>query len=169
MARLVVTVGWQTSFSKPSDFDLHLIGPDGSDCYYANSNPDWGVLGDPKDDPLLLADVGGEPRGGGKIFETIQILDPAPGVYQVSVHLFDDFADPRPIFPDVTVDLDGVTASFFSRGNIDGMTQDDVWDVTSFTVEADNALADSGDSAVAKTLRSGNRQIARALLPPKLR
>lgn len=158
--RLVVTLEWGTSFTKPSDFDLHLIGPDGSGCYYANPNPDWGVQGDSSDDPLLLADV---TEGGGfsMVSEVIQIADPAPGTYRVQVHFFDDFADERPIFPQVSVNLDGVTDRFYTLGNTDGMVEDDVWEATTFTVPGDNSLTDTGRNEAPR------RRIARAQLPAK--
>lgn len=58
---------------------------DGSDCAYANRQPDWGTPGDPLDDPRLdLDDV----RGRGP--EIISLNNPADGVYQVQVHFCND-------------------------------------------------------------------------------
>ncbi|MCK6573171.1 choice-of-anchor D domain-containing protein [Myxococcota bacterium] len=50
-----------------SDVDLHMLHPRGQrwssaplDCYYANPSPDWGVQGDPSDNPALeLDDING--------------------------------------------------------------------------------------------------------------
>lgn len=49
-----------------SDVDLHMLHPRGQrwstqlDCYYANPNPDWGMVGDPSDNPALdLDDING--------------------------------------------------------------------------------------------------------------
>jgi hypothetical protein len=49
-----------------SDVDLHMLHPRGQrwstnlDCYYANPNPDWGMVGEPSDNPSLdLDDING--------------------------------------------------------------------------------------------------------------
>ncbi|MBF0275912.1 MAG: hypothetical protein HQK84_11845 [Nitrospinae bacterium] len=39
-----------------ADVDLHFTNPSGSDCYYSNRNPDWGVTGVSTDDPSLDRD-----------------------------------------------------------------------------------------------------------------
>lgn len=89
-ARLVV----QTYWSQPDDIDLHLLAPGGTfrdqeggtDCFYANcvgafATVDWGVLGDPTDDPSLdLDDINGTGP------ELTQLPDPALGIYTVVVH-----------------------------------------------------------------------------------
>jgi hypothetical protein len=47
------------------DLDLHLRHPEGDwftvpfDCSSDNSNPDWGMLGNPDDDPVLFSDAPG--------------------------------------------------------------------------------------------------------------
>lgn len=74
-----------------TDVDLHLLKPGGSyrdsfsDCYYANPNPDWGVEGDPADNPELdVDDVNG--YGPENIY-----LDPSEdGNYRVIVHYYSD-------------------------------------------------------------------------------
>jgi hypothetical protein len=68
-----------------ADVDLHVIAPNGSyygegDCFFGNPSPDWGLSGDPADDPqLLIDDEGAESR------EQVELLYPEEGMYSIYV------------------------------------------------------------------------------------
>lgn len=67
------------------DLDLHLLEGSAAlfsdgDCHWANRNPDFGVSGDPSDDPSLVRDA---LRGYGP--EKIVFSNPPEGRFQVSV------------------------------------------------------------------------------------
>lgn len=95
------------------DLDLHLRHLEGDwfsvpfDCYFGNSNPDWGMLGNPDDDPTLVADAPGAPE---------RLLYPRPEnsevigrPYTVGVHGFD--APPGLAAPfTVTIRINGAVA-----------------------------------------------------------
>lgn len=96
---LAVKLLWN---NKNADMDLHLIRPDGefgnaeSDCYYWNCSPqysgekpDWGEIGESKDDPNLDID---NTDGIGP--ETVTINKPANGTYKVVVHAYDTSKGP---------------------------------------------------------------------------
>jgi hypothetical protein len=59
--KLLIEMYWDNAIT---DLDLHvlrttnsILDRDPDDCYYANPMPDWGVLGDPTDDPVLERDA----------------------------------------------------------------------------------------------------------------
>lgn len=89
---LWITLNWD---QLGSDVDLHLRPPGGvayigwdypNDCFYRNTNPDWGVQGDPSDDPLLYWDCIEDCT-----FEQIT-LDKVTdsGTYKVLIHYYRD-------------------------------------------------------------------------------
>ena len=87
------------------DLDLHLVRPNGSyysdadDCYFGNPLPDWGVLGDLRDDPFLETD-----SEDGNSPETIRLQVPNDGVYEVLVHYFDS-RDAKEIYATPTLEI----------------------------------------------------------------
>jgi hypothetical protein len=119
---MTVVMRWNTN---RTDVDLHMVRPggspfafDGSDCYYANLNPDWGRQGDSLDDPFLDVD---DVDGMGP--ETMNLSEAAPGAYSVYAHYFGD----RGLGPsNVTVDIfiAGQPAGTFTRT---GLRCDELW------------------------------------------
>jgi hypothetical protein len=77
-----------------SDLDLHVALDDAplystpGDVSWCNTNPDWGVLGDPDDDGRLDQD---DDDGLGP--ENVNVFEPVEGTYNVRVHMFDDGID----------------------------------------------------------------------------
>ena len=79
-------------FNQGSDLDLHLTRGAAAfytapgDLYFANHEPDWGVAGDPADDPAILTD---DVNGWGP---EVVVLDPAEddGPFEVGVHYYED-------------------------------------------------------------------------------
>ena len=69
-----------------ADVDLHLKPPSGTDCYYANRNPDWGVAGDLTDDPSLDRDCITSCAEENLTVDKVT----TPGNYRVWVHYFSD-------------------------------------------------------------------------------
>ena len=85
---IAVTLTWSRT---GADVDLHVIRPGGtfferpSDCCYCNPNPEWGVVGQPQDNPFLDRDdlVGPGP-------EKFNLSEAETGEYQVVAHFFSD-------------------------------------------------------------------------------
>ena len=128
-----------------TDVDLHLRHPmaggvwghDQYDCYFRNSDPDWGVAMDPSDNPTLDID---DTNGAGP--ENINLSDPETGVaYDVGAIYFraeSTFGlrdvDPR------TEHLSLVTVRVFARGDLllevvdrELDSVDDLWHVATIT------------------------------------
>jgi len=85
----------QLTWDAAVDLDLHLLPvgasifhPDG--CSWCNPNPDWGVIGDPRDDPSLDADA---IHGYGP--ETVTIPEPSPGAFIATIHYYGQGGDRR--------------------------------------------------------------------------
>lgn len=93
-----------------TDLDLHLLHPDGCwgderyDCHFRSREPNWGDPTSRADDPSMDVDSS---RGGPEI---IQFDNPAPLVYSVGVHFFDD-AGWGEVLPTLQVYIDGSLAS----------------------------------------------------------
>jgi len=69
-----------------ADVDLHLSPPGGTDCYYGNRNPDWGVSGDYTDNPSLDRDCITSCTEENITVDRVT----APGTYRVWVHYYSD-------------------------------------------------------------------------------
>lgn len=85
----------QLTWDARVDLDLHLLPEygapfDPTGCSWCNPNPDWGVIGDPTDDPSLDADA---IHGYGP--ETITISEPSAGVFKAAVHYYGQGGDRR--------------------------------------------------------------------------
>lgn len=80
---LIVRLIWD---HKLTDLDLHLLDTGQAlnsegDCYWANRNPDFGIIGDPSDDPVFVKE---SLKGYGP--EEIVFSKPTGGKYKVAVH-----------------------------------------------------------------------------------
>lgn len=94
---LVIQMTWDTpsdddqTDSIGTDMDLHYLNPQGTwdedpwDAYWRNSKPDWGVAGDPADDPVV-----GEDDSDGAGPEIVTHRQPADRVYEVGVYYYSD-------------------------------------------------------------------------------
>jgi hypothetical protein len=84
--------------SEDTDLDLHLLREDGDywsadDCFFANPAPDWGLAGQPSDDPVLFGDV-----DDGSAPETVVLLEPAETSYRLLVHYYSGHGNDRPSY-----------------------------------------------------------------------
>ncbi|MEQ8276500.1 MAG: choice-of-anchor D domain-containing protein [Deltaproteobacteria bacterium] len=98
---LTVNIEWNTA---RSDIDLHVVRAgglpfmSGDDCYFADKNPDWGVVNDEADDPFLDFD---DVDGLGP--EEVNLSRAAETSYDVYLHYFGFHGGPLP--PSTTVDV----------------------------------------------------------------
>jgi len=127
-----------------ADVDLHLIRPNGQmwsgdDCYFANMNPDWGMLGVSCDDPRLDIDCITQCT-----VENIRLSSLESGTYSVKVHYYWDH-DLGPTTPSVTVWLQRVKYSFGPQILTDGQ----VWDVC--TIEWPSGAVTPGGSVTSSS------------------
>jgi hypothetical protein len=120
------------NWEKVGDIDLHLVRPGGSfndgsglgtscpstsglnvgsDCYYANPCPDWGVAGDYLDDPYLYLD---NVDGGPGSMEGISLAGAVSGEYVVYSHFFAQKGATN-VDVDITVLVAGVQVDVFSE------------------------------------------------------
>ncbi len=85
---IAVQITWD---KNDTDIDTHFLRPGGSfnnipgDCYYLNMSPDWGVQGDPTDDPYLDYD---DVDGYGP--ENLNFAKVASGTYKLIVYYYSD-------------------------------------------------------------------------------
>ena len=104
--------------------------------------------------------LGGDAGFNNRLDERILIPDPVPGTYEVKVHFFDAFADTNKVKPKVTLRIDGEKKQYTPR---QGLAEDEVWEVASFTIPAGKGVAWPGEG------RASGPVIARAVLPAKRR
>lgn len=109
-----------------ADVDLHLSPPSGTDCYYNNRNPDWGVQGDSSDDPSLDRDCITSCTEENITLD--KVID--PGTYRVWVHYYSDH-DKGPTTALVEVYRYGQLIGSAVQGLAE---TGDRWDVFSFSI-----------------------------------
>ena len=119
---LIVELSWDLD---GTDLDLHLVAPTGSyysdlDCFYANPNPDWGILNDRTDNPFLSIDDEGTERR-----EAIDYLQPVDGMYEIYALYYRNLASDYPyVTPHITIYAEGEIIADFdgprltSEGNL---------------------------------------------------
>lgn len=114
-----------------ADVDLHLLNVSRGcwraapwDCYFANQSPEWGVVGDINDNPILNVD---DVSTGGP--ENITIDAPADFTYRVGAHYYDDHGF-GPADVTVRIFLGGALA--FERSRRLNAT-DEFWEVADIT------------------------------------
>ncbi|MEL7368383.1 MAG: choice-of-anchor D domain-containing protein [Myxococcota bacterium] len=112
LSDIAVSVLWDTS---NTDIDLHLVRPGGrffvqsDDCFFDSPSPDWGIIGEARDNPFLDEDnrVGLGP-------ESISLSEATPGRYQVWAHFFSATVTQRTLVT-AEITLAGEVAGTFSR------------------------------------------------------
>jgi len=92
VAIVIYGIRIELTWNATSDMDLHFIRPGGAywdltdDCHWRNENPDWGLPGVVKDNPVYSGDV---TDGYGP--ESIYLKQPyEEGIYQCKVNCWED-------------------------------------------------------------------------------
>jgi len=94
-----------------SDVDLHVLRPGGvfgtnnqvdpNDCYFNNPDPDWGVVGDPDDNPYYPVDET-QGRGEDNRPESVSVAFPEEVPYRVLAH-YSRFNGMQGVLDDATI------------------------------------------------------------------
>jgi hypothetical protein len=110
-----------------ADVDLHMIKPGSAlnsagDVYFANMNPDWGIVG-ACGNPTLDVDCISTCT-----VENIRLDKLENGSYSIKLHYYSD-RDKGPTSPTVSLTVQGVAYSFGPRTMSDG----EIWDVATVT------------------------------------
>lgn len=128
-ADIRLTLSWD---DLGRDYELHLIKPEGrindpaTDCTWTScisSSPDWGVQGDPSDDPLKDVDDTGD-FGPENIF----LANPEPGTYSVMVEHWSSSGDAASD-GEITLNVAGET----TVANVTDLPPHFVWNVGTIT------------------------------------
>lgn len=104
-----------------TDMDLHVINGaslqgaywSDNDCYFGNPTPDWGMPGEGLDNPVFIEDID---TGYGP--ESINIQNPADGVYAVAAAYHNDWDTGITTVPEVGIYVDGVQIHSFSGSQL---------------------------------------------------
>ncbi len=93
--KLMVEMFWNNT---GTDIDLHVlrtpqvqVGTLPDDCFYQNKTPDWGVVGDPGDDPRFKKDA---PVGFGP--EVFGYVNPVDTTYRIVAEFRNEHVTPQP-------------------------------------------------------------------------
>jgi hypothetical protein len=128
--KLLIELFWD---NPGTDLDLHVLRtPDSllftppDDCFYQNRTPDWGVVGDPSDDPELVRDA---LTGFGP--EVFGYVNPIDSTFRVFVVFQNDLLSPTPASrATVRVYVYGVLKAELSRTL---PARDTIWEVADVT------------------------------------
>lgn len=136
---LRISVSWDVA----ADVDVHLVKPGGSyygegDCFFGNPAPDWGVIGDATDDPLLSLD---DDQGTGP--EEIVLERPEEGTYAIYVTYWNDLGDGGSVKPTLTLEAEGTVLATVEGPTLS--TEGRVWsagtiDWTTLTYTTDDTV-----------------------------
>ncbi len=116
---LEVHMYWTT---PATDVDLHLVGPSGtyydigdpedpsgsgSDCFFGNPNPDWGVEGASMDNPVYSGDDDNGGDANSPAHEQVALEAPEEGTYTVVVSYHSDRHTGQKVAPWVEATIAG--------------------------------------------------------------